>query len=394
MRFFKQLPLVFPALFLFLTIQGQDKIYMATDIRQGRITEVNAAVVKYQNPYNTRQTLLMPAREALIVFNHKGDYLIPSKLDPANEISKKLVARFLSADSTLSPEENDQIFTNKKTRINSRIVSEDSHFVYLPDSLKLDKSSIVAIIYKNGQQKIFGNIDSVAAILWAVQQSTLTPALPQPVAHQQQPSAGGNAAITTFSPPGAKGGEASSTADSARERAFAEMAGNISRKEFEDRSVQKTNKLNEYLKILCSKSASAETSNEATDQAINLFVNENAMVETSSIKENIVHHYKIRQYLTKVKLFKYDKIEIEWTHVQYVSDLKLGPDGNYYGVVTFEQLFRGYRDNQLVYSDITRKNANVVLKTYKKNYEGTTKTIWDVLLSDIGVVYTKSSDNN
>ncbi|HWY33380.1 MAG TPA: hypothetical protein VNX68_01960, partial [Nitrosopumilaceae archaeon] len=66
----------------------------------------------------------------------------------------------------------------------------------------------------------------------------------------------------------------------------------------------------------------------------------------------------------------------------------------FYGVVTFEQEFRGYRDNQLVYSDITRKNTNVILKTYNKNYEGTTKTIWDVLLSDIGVVYTKSSDIN
>jgi len=75
---------------------------------------------------------------------------------------------------------------------------------------------------------------------------------------------------------------------------------------------------------------------------------------------------------------------------QDVSDLKPGPDGNFYGVVSFEQVFRGYRDGKLVYSDITRKNATVVLKTYQKSVEGTTRSIWDVLLSDVGVISTKS----
>ncbi len=68
----------------------------------------------------------------------------------------------------------------------------------------------------------------------------------------------------------------------------------------------------------------------------------------------------------------------------------MGADGNLYGTVSFEQEFRGYRDNQLVYSDVTIKNANVVLKTYDKTYEGTTQKIWDVLLCDVGVSATKS----
>ncbi len=114
------------------------------------------------------------------------------------------------------------------------------------------------------------------------------------------------------------------------------------------------------------------------------------MIETSSISRNDVRRYKIRTYLSRLKLVQYDKIEIEWTNVQYVSDVKRGVDGNFYGVVSFEQVFRGYRDGKLVYQDITRKNATIVLKTYEKNYEGNVTNVWDVLLSDIGVITTKS----
>ena len=67
------------------------------------------------------------------------------------------------------------------------------------------------------------------------------------------------------------------------------------------------------------------------------------------------------------------------------------PDGNLYGTVSFEQEFRGYRDGKLVYSDVTLKHANVVLKMYEKTYEGSTRKIWDVLLSDVGVEATKST---
>lgn len=385
-----------------IAIYGQDKIYMESDIRQGKIVEISPTTIKYNSLNNVNQTLIVQTKDALIVFNSKGDYLIPAKLDLNNGKAKEQVAQFLSNNNTAAEKDKDQVFTNKKIRIDGNITKEDDNFVYV-DTSKIDKNNIAVIIYKNGHQKVYGSIDTAAALLWVVQQKQ-APVSNAPLpstanatednklpAKENSPAAanetGPNTTTTSTSDPTAK-------ADSARLRAFAAIAGDISPKDFETRAVQKTNKLNEYLKILCSKSSSYEQSNEAIDQSVNLFVSENAMVETSSIKKNTVNHYKIREYLTRVKLFKYDKIEIEWTHVQYVSDLKLGADGNFYGVVTFEQEFRGYRDNQLVYSDITRKNANVVLKTYKKSYEGTTKTIWDVLLSDIGVVYTKSSEKN
>ncbi|GGB03673.1 hypothetical protein GCM10011511_28700 [Puia dinghuensis] len=168
------------------------------------------------------------------------------------------------------------------------------------------------------------------------------------------------------------------------------LLGEVSRKEFEDKAEKKTAQFTDYLKILCDKSASYEQLDKAVAQAITLFVNEDAVVETSSNNRNTILRLRIRDYLKKVKQIQYDKIEIKWTHVQYVGDLKPAPDGNLYGTVSFEQEFRGYRDGKLVYSDVTLKHANVVLKTYKKTYEGSTRKIWDVLLSDIGVEATKS----
>jgi hypothetical protein len=168
------------------------------------------------------------------------------------------------------------------------------------------------------------------------------------------------------------------------------LLGDVSRKEFEEKAEKKTAQFTDYLKILCDKSAGYEELDKAVNQAVGLFVNEDAVVEVSSNNRNSILRSKIRDYLRKVKQVQYDKIDVKWTHVQYVSDLKPGPDGNLYGTVSFEQEFRGYRDGKMVYSDVTLKHANVVLKTYDKTYEGSTRKVWDVLLSDVGVVATKS----
>jgi hypothetical protein len=359
------------------SLYAQDKIYLATDIKQGRILNITSDNIEYRSSTNTNQVLSIAFKSVRILFNAKGDYLIPYKMNISAPGFKHSVDSFTSvADSKMS-NPKDVLYTNENTRIEGSIAIEDDFYVLLTNGQKLAKNDICAIIYTTGNIKIYGQLDSVAAVLWTIQQNTKASQNISGIPAQAAPN---NTLL------------AQAKADSARKLAFEQVAGGISKKDFEDRSILKTNKLNEYLKILCSKTASYEKSNEATDQAVNLFVNEDARVVTSSIKTSTVNSYRIRDYLTRVKLFKYDKIEIEWTHVQYVSDLKMGKDGNFYGVVSFEQVFRGYRDNQLVYSDITKKNAEVVLKTYNKNYEGETKTVWDVLLSDIGVVYTKADE--
>jgi hypothetical protein len=125
--------------------------------------------------------------------------------------------------------------------------------------------------------------------------------------------------------------------------------------------------------------------------ACGLFLNEDARVEVSNIRTGGKNKYKIRDYLNRllIKSGQYDKVQIEYANINYASKFKKGPDGNYYGSVTFVQKFEGFVDGNLVYADKTKRNMTIVLKHYEKAVNGENVSGWDVYLDDIGVVETR-----
>lgn len=159
--------------------------------------------------------------------------------------------------------------------------------------------------------------------------------------------------------------------------------------EFSDKALQKIDDFTGYLSIISSKETFPESANQAIDLAVELFVNEDVIVEVSTVGYAESVKRKIRDYLTRLKLLKYDKVEIQWADINYVSNFRKAPDGNYYGTLTVKQTFRGYKDNQVVYSDVTQKDVEVVIKGMEKAVQGQKEMVWDVLLSDIGVLDTK-----
>jgi hypothetical protein len=154
--------------------------------------------------------------------------------------------------------------------------------------------------------------------------------------------------------------------------------------QFKQKSIQKTDDLGKYLNLIANKSTESAVSNKAIDQAVGLFVSEESTVETTK-PNGEKDQQPIRGYLNKLKLLKYSKVLIEWTDISYVSNLRRGPDGFYYGVISLSQKFSGFIDNKLVYSDVTKKNVEVVLKTYKKEVEGESIELWDVFLNNVGI---------
>lgn len=164
---------------------------------------------------------------------------------------------------------------------------------------------------------------------------------------------------------------------------------NIDFDEFSDKALHKIDDFTGYIEIIASKETYPESSNQAIDLAIELFVSEDAVVEVSTTGFNASVKRKIRDYLNRLKLLKYDKVDIQWADINYVSNFRMAPDGNYYGTVSVKQTFRGYKDNQVVYSDVTQKDVEVVIKGMEKSINGQKEMVWDVLLSDIGVVDTK-----
>lgn len=158
---------------------------------------------------------------------------------------------------------------------------------------------------------------------------------------------------------------------------------------YSNRALEKTQTLGQYFALIADKETPWQEANDAIDLAVGLFIGEEASVEVSSSNSDVKKRFPIRRYLERMKLLKYDQIEIEWSDISYVSNLRKGVDGNYYGVVSFVQRFAGYREGKMVYTDYTRKSIEVILKGYTKFVGGTYKEEWDVFLSDIGVVNTR-----
>jgi hypothetical protein len=359
----------------------QDKIYIGSSSVECRIIDINSSVVSYITEGSSQNRTSIPLDRALIAFNKRGDYVIPANLNFSELQTQHQINYFL--DSTKQPIAIDRIFTTDSRKMEGNIEREDNRFIYLSGD-RIAKRSIIAVIYRNGKHELFTPASKALPVL-----APFITQIDETTGNDRSGlSNDGDSSAAKDSSSLAARDESGNTSSTA----FKELAGKVTREEFVEKSKQKTLKLNEYLKLICTKSADYEEITKAIDQAVKLFVDENAVVETSSLNRTEVRRHKIRNYLTHIKVVQYDKIEIEWTAVQFVSEITKGPDGNYHGVVSFEQVFRGYRDGRLVYQDITRKHANVVLKEMERHFEGSTTTVWDVLLSDIGVISTKSGD--
>lgn len=154
--------------------------------------------------------------------------------------------------------------------------------------------------------------------------------------------------------------------------------------DFEEKVIGKTEDLGEYLKIIAGKNSDYQDVKACIDLACALFISEESRVAISNANNTKTNTLKIRDYLNRLSMLKYDQVEIQWYEIAYVSHLRLDTDGRYYGTVTISQRFRGYIDGKPVYEDVTTKNIQVVLekmemdKIEKERY-------WDVKLGDISV---------
>jgi len=166
-----------------------------------------------------------------------------------------------------------------------------------------------------------------------------------------------------------------------------ELLPGVSCAQYKAKILKKVVDLETYIKAIVDKYARNRT--KSIDLACRLFVDEKAKVFTSSM-EGARTGRPIRRYLEGLMNLSYDQVEVEWTNIQYVSGLREGPDGRFYGTVHIEQRFEGYIDGRLVYGDVTEKNITVVLEAYEiVDAQGNANTRWDVFLSDIGVEQTK-----
>ena len=157
-------------------------------------------------------------------------------------------------------------------------------------------------------------------------------------------------------------------------------------------ALEKVRDLSKYIKIVGSKETPFSEANRVIDRAEELFMSD-AEIGVSSLGSNKITLYSpkngksgIRRYLEHLMQLNYDRVEIEWYNIEYVSDLQRQPDGTYVGVITIFQTFRGYdKEGNLTYKDTTKKDITVYVKHKETQIGGRTIGFWDVLLGDMRV---------
>ena len=150
-------------------------------------------------------------------------------------------------------------------------------------------------------------------------------------------------------------------------------------------ALEKVRDLSKYIKIVGSKDTPFSEANRVIDRAEELFMID-AEIGVSSLSSNQITYYRVRKYFEHLMRLNYDRVEIEWYNIEYVSDLQRQPDGTYVGVITIFQTFRGYdAEGNLAYKDTTKKDITVYVKRKETQIGGRTIGFWDVLLGDMRV---------
>lgn len=154
-------------------------------------------------------------------------------------------------------------------------------------------------------------------------------------------------------------------------------------------ALEKVRDLSKYVSIIGNKSTPWSEANRVIDRAEELFMS-GAEMGVSSLSSPEVRYYNVRQYFERLMRLNYDRVEIEWFKIEYVSDLQRQPDGTYVGVITIFQKFSAYdKEGGLIYEDTTKKDITVYVKRKETQIGGRIIGFWDVLLGDIRVKETK-----
>ncbi len=159
------------------------------------------------------------------------------------------------------------------------------------------------------------------------------------------------------------------------------------KKAIDSLALEKVRDLSKYISIIGNKETPFSEANRVMDRAEELFV-EDAEMGVSSLYREEINYYKVREYFQRLMALNYDRVNIEWYNIHYISDLERQPDGRYVGVVTIYQRFEGISDDGLNYKDTTKKDITIYVEKKKTQIRGRIIEFWDVLLGDIRVTET------
>ena len=161
------------------------------------------------------------------------------------------------------------------------------------------------------------------------------------------------------------------------------------KKAIDSLALEKVRDLSKYIALVGSKETPWSEAQRVIQRAEELFMPGSEM-GVSSIYRPEIAYFKVREYFDRLMRLNYQKVNIDWYNIEYVSDLEQQPDGTFVGVITIFQRFEGFdKEKGLVYRDTTKKDITIYVKRKETQIGGRTIGFWDVLLGDIRVKETR-----
>ncbi len=343
---------------------AQDIIYQTNGKKVDcKIVDITAQKIKYKIPQNPGPSYSMDAADVLVAFSSTGNYLTFPLAD--NAAAAGFMATPTSKNSDILVTLDNHAMAVTGVSVGDKEVKYKKTDDKKAKEQKLAKNKAAVILYQDGRHDMLTEPDKAVAALKSVktQVDNLT-------------------GVSNAKP-------VSNTDAGADDVAF--PGGPEEFEKFRNKALIKVDELGTYLATIVNPKTPTEKANSTINLAVTLFVNEDARVEVSNVNTGVKNKYKIRDYLRRLKLVgsDYQEVEVSYADISYATDFRKGPDGNYYGVVSFVQTFKGLVDGKVVYGDVTQRNVTVILKLYDKVVDGETKKIWDVFLADVGIEETR-----
>ena len=160
---------------------------------------------------------------------------------------------------------------------------------------------------------------------------------------------------------------------------------------FKEQTKQKVDEFQQYIITLGSKDQPAEKRDMAEKEAIKLFY-KGATMEISVLMADGSSQKVARpmeKYLARLKSLPYTKVVIKFYDIAYIREFTKGPDGKYYSTATIIQEFTGFNEDNIVYTDVTKKDIEIIIDLVEDKFFNEKR--WKIFLGDIKVSETKTT---
>lgn len=371
---------------------GEDTFYFANGNKfSGKIAKVTEDKVTFNIARGER---IIPntfnKENVLMAFNSNGNYLVISSLSTDLAVAQKQIDDFNNVP--LRESGLDLLIKSAPLKVIQCKISYESDVLInyqIPSggAGSINKSELVVVLYKDGRHQFVMDPTEAGDLLKnaSVYIENYAKKSPEVVAS----SSPANVPVSAPSPPPVQQNIPSpSTEPPTTSTDTQPQITEEERQEYKTKAVRKVEEFGIYLSIIIDKSSASSDRDKAIEEAAKLFLPE-ALIEVSSANGNGSKKYKVKEYLTRVKLLPYSSAKVEWSEIQYVNDLRQEADGNYYGTITGQQTFTGFggkNGEDVMYSDKTNKNVRVKLQAYQKTIDGRDAVNWQLYLGNIGVI--------